>query len=690
MAFAMKRFMQIISLVLLAALMSGCVYYNTFFIARKNFNKAERLRKKAGGDAIPATAKPFYDKAIEKASKVLAYYNDTDYVDDALYLLGMCFLRTGDYTKALRKYNELLDNFPDSKFAEDSRYWRSVCLFYGGQEELAVDSLEAIAAEFPERADEAMYMIAELTYQKGDLIESKTAFLTFLEKFPSSQYAPRAHMRLGQIAWKFEEYENAAEHFEKVSEGDVPTEDYYTVRSRLAQCYVKIKRLDDAQKVCDALLKDESYMTHWGDVELIVGDIAYARGDIEKAKGIWEKLADKYARTETGAWAYYRLGEMYYAMGDLKTAKEMFDIAAQQVSSGEVRELALRRSAIVARFLAYRQNMSGADSLGTSIVATELKLAEMYLTELNEPDSAINAYRHVLTTYPNDSLAPKAAYAMGWVYANSKKNFNTADSVFSALLAKYPESDYAVGGADYFKSRGGSLDSLAARNVAYYFIKAEEYWLTYNWLDSAITFYSIVIDSFPQSRWVPRAMAAKAEMLSEQGRLDDAKAMYALISQKYAGTAFDSLAKAKSGEKVVAIKHTGAQPKDTFVVASVDTGKAGRPTPVTPTYNDIPRAPRPKKPSNITLFYPEQEWSSRMKGKKVRLKVKIDAFGKITESELLSTCGNAVIDDAAFKAIKHVEFNPADIDITLFNTWFLLDIPVQEPPDAPFWEEPGF
>ncbi len=690
----MKRHLNILILLSFFIGICGCVYYNTFFLARKNYRRAEKMRKKAGGDVIPPQAVQCYNKTIEKCTKVIAYYPESKYVDDAIFLLGMCYFRTGDYTKAIRKFNELLSNFPESEFCEDARYWRSVCLFYGGKEEIAIDSLQTIADENPERAEDAMFMIGELAYQNGDYIEAKSAFLLFLEKFPSGHLAPKAHLRLGQIEWSFEEYEKAVEHLVNISEGDLPFEDYYTSQELLAKCYVKLNRLDDAERICEALLKDETFMSHWGDVELIVGDIAYVRGEIERAREIWERLAERYKRTQTGAWAYFKLGEMYFDLGDLEMAKEMFDAAAAQVSSGEVRELALKRSAVIARLLAYQAQINNADSLGIDVVETELKLAEMYLLDLDEPDSAISVYKYILEKYPDDSLAPKAAYSLGWIYANSKRDLKTADSVFAELIKKYPESDYAVGGARYFKSRGGALDSLAIRNVAYYFVKAEEFWLTYRWLDSALVYYSIVIDSFPESRWVPKAMAAKAEILAAQGETEKAKQMYITLTKMYHGTEYDSLARVRLGEAIVKIEKKEPPKIDTTAYASTGSQKTNESTSGKDnkrfSYDNLPEAPRPKKPRVITLFYPRQEWSSRLQGKVIWIKVKIDPFGKVVDQELIKSCGNDVIDQAALEAVKHIEYDPADIDITLFNTWFIEKIPVSKPAYEPFWERPDF
>jgi len=661
------------------------VYYNTFFLARKNYNRAEKIRKKEGGEVIPSNAKSMYDKAIEKSEKVLAYYSESKYVDDALFLLGMCYVRLEEYTKALRKFNELLVNFPQTEFAEDARYWRNVCLYYGGQEDIAVDSLKNLAREDPKRAENAMFIIGEMAFKKEKYIEAKTAFLEFLEQFPKSSLVPKVHLRLGQIEWNFSEYESAANHFEMVTEGNIPFEDYWTSRKLLIQCYIKIGRLDEAENIINALLKDESYMSHWGEIELLMGDVECARGNTDRAIEIWNSLIERYPNSSVAAWAYYKLGNIYFEMGDIELALEMFNSAAQTGSDEEVKRLAKERSSQISRLLAYKKQIENPDSAGKDVVETKLALAELYLTELGQPDSAISTYESILNEYPDDSLAPKAAYSLGWVWAYSKDDYDTADSMFAVLLDRYPESDFAVGGADYFKSRGASLDSLASRNVIYYFVKAEEFWLTYEWTDSALFYYNYVIDSFPHSSWVPKAMSAKAEILAKMGKNEMAKQIYADISAQYPQTKYDSLAQVRLGEAVVSqINKKKPPPVDTTLYARSDTGNTSKNDTIYGTIDNLPRAPYPIRP--IRLRYPEQEWSSRLQGRVIRIKIKINAFGKVDDAELLMSCGNTVIDQAALIAVRKAEFDPAKIDISQFDKWFQIDIPVRKPVRESEWE----
>ena len=108
-------------------LFSGCAYYNTFYNAKKFYREAEKERQKRertqvvelspeeqerlrrsgfgrGTDLNRASTTEMqnYQRAVEKASKVLEFYPKSKYIDDAIMLLGECFYYRREYSKALR------------------------------------------------------------------------------------------------------------------------------------------------------------------------------------------------------------------------------------------------------------------------------------------------------------------------------------------------------------------------------------------------------------------------------------------------------------------------------------------------------------------------------------------------------------------------------------------------------------
>ncbi|MBT7550173.1 MAG: hypothetical protein HN611_16010, partial [Gemmatimonadetes bacterium] len=97
--------------------LSACVYFNTFYNAKKFYRKAEKERVKheeayagwAFDGAGPELqrqrsnqADQFYDKAARKASKVLEKYKESDLVDDAMFLMGKSFYWRGEYLRSVQ------------------------------------------------------------------------------------------------------------------------------------------------------------------------------------------------------------------------------------------------------------------------------------------------------------------------------------------------------------------------------------------------------------------------------------------------------------------------------------------------------------------------------------------------------------------------------------------------------------
>ncbi|MEE3264450.1 MAG: hypothetical protein VX290_16525, partial [Candidatus Latescibacterota bacterium] len=121
---------------LLVAVLSSCVYFNTFYNAEKYFRDAEKKRTKYERDlgnrsvnqSARRTYEGLYEKAVRKASLVLDKHRESDLVDDAMFLIGRALYWKRDYQYASRSLQDLEDNFPNSEFLDQARYWRALCL----------------------------------------------------------------------------------------------------------------------------------------------------------------------------------------------------------------------------------------------------------------------------------------------------------------------------------------------------------------------------------------------------------------------------------------------------------------------------------------------------------------------------------------------------------------------------------
>ena len=93
---------KILILLLPVFLFCGCgvwndftTYFNIYYDTADNFDQAEQLIKQQKVDLfstedvpLPGTAGQLLNKVIEKASKILQFYSQSSYVDNALLMLG--------------------------------------------------------------------------------------------------------------------------------------------------------------------------------------------------------------------------------------------------------------------------------------------------------------------------------------------------------------------------------------------------------------------------------------------------------------------------------------------------------------------------------------------------------------------------------------------------------------------------
>ncbi len=87
------------------------VYFNTYYNAHRLFVDAERRYQAEG---FSPALRDQYNKVIEKSVVIVRYFPTSRYVDDALYMMGVSYLRLGDPERAVRRFQELLTYFPRS------------------------------------------------------------------------------------------------------------------------------------------------------------------------------------------------------------------------------------------------------------------------------------------------------------------------------------------------------------------------------------------------------------------------------------------------------------------------------------------------------------------------------------------------------------------------------------------------
>jgi phosphonoacetate hydrolase len=247
----MARGFLIAAVVLVAG---GCAYFNTYYNADNLFDEAERLRTAKGGSADKASAQ--YDACIKKCHDLLRYHSKSKYVDDALYMIGVCHFHRSEYIQAQGSLRDLLDRFPNSDRAESAWYYLGLSALALGDRAGAASAFESLEKAYPSssyRVD-AAYRTAETFLDAGDSESMRRALTEFIAKNPDSRHVGAAQLRIADTYYDDSRFPEARAEYQKALEAGLTEEQRFE-----AELQIALTKRDEAELILtDPALYQES------------------------------------------------------------------------------------------------------------------------------------------------------------------------------------------------------------------------------------------------------------------------------------------------------------------------------------------------------------------------------------------------------------------------------------------------
>jgi TonB family protein len=690
-------------IILLLFVTEGCVYYNTFYLARKWFKQAESTRKSANRDVYSGDGeKRLYQDAIRKSSKVISESPGSSYVDDALYIIGKSYYYLQDYPKAERKFRELLSSYPKSKYAEESRLFLGKTRFRQENYLLAAEVFNEIL-ETSKNSDwraEALYFMGEADLKQADSAAAVGYYQRFIKDHKSDSKAPEIQFKIGQIQFESHQYSEAVAAFAQAESMAKDDKAKFQARYEQGRSLYMVDSVAAGLSMFRKMAADPKDTLYLADVLLRVAEGQYLVGEKRETILLYDDIATRYSAAKQAAEAYYRVGLIVAdEWGDLELAKDMFDQAAKVQAGGDWRQLAIDKAADIAKVKKYRAELSGEKQ--ESADDNQFMLAELYRTSLNRPDSALSEYLALVDNYPESELAPKAMMAIGWLQEDYLHDTTAALETYRKVLYNYPRSDEYGAALRALGLTDTEVDSLYAEKL---YRLAEAQYLDNGNADSAIVLFQRLVDEFPESRLTPRAdfAMAKIELKSfvPQEVPDDSTyvdstmiLVFKGLSEKYPDSPFGAeAARLATGELVAkVIRPVEQQPasKDSSKQAGDSTALVAKGDTLTPAQraeeelryeiDNTPQITIEEPTTKGEFIYPLNASGSKFEGR-LTLKIKIEFDGKVSEVKFLKGSNIPEIDQVVRKAMLETYFDPMQFDpLKLAKGYFVYNYTVVLP-----------
>ena len=665
-----KNFFLITNLVIF--LLSSCAYYNTFYNAQKKFNEGRKIQKKAGSDEPNTSANKHYDDAIKKASKVLTFHSNSKWVDDALFLIGKSFYYKGEYNKAERKFKELLVNFPEGDFTQDCHYYIGLCQYRMNSISQALITFNSIIkAEKKEKLkSDAAYILAEIYFEQKEYDDAIKNYYLIINEYKKEGLMGKAQFQIAECYFLKKDYEEAKEGFSLVRNFTKDRTLIFESQFKIGECLYLLNQVEEGMNLFQDLSKEQKYFKYLAKIQLKIAQGHLLQDSTDLALKEYENITVTSPRTDESCEAFYQMGIIYQEqIQDLKKAKELFDSATKEKSQAEIAKKALEKSANLAKLEEYQKQLTEAEKPEITLYL----LAEAYLFEMNQPDSAIAEFSILVEDYPESELAPKSLYAIGWILENIKNDEERSKEFYQKIWDQYPSSDYADLAWPFL---GISQDSAKGLIPGYFFQEAERLLFEEGNIDSAKSFYDKIVQDFPESKYAPASQYALIWTQEQYDNPGDSTVIlaYQELVEKYPDSEYANAARLKLGLQIP--KKPKPQPQEEKPPATEEPADslAQQEEEQQPMF---PLAPKPEIEGRFV--YPESEIESGIKGKVV-LKIKIDNFnGKVYEAEIVNSLNNHYIDEAALQAALETVFEPDSIDVMHVGGYFLYEVNVTPP-----------
>ena len=508
-----------LALVLLLACclaISACVYFNTFYNAKKSFRAAEKERRKheetyadwafdRAGPELQRQRSPqadqLYDKVVRKASKVLDQYKESDLVDDAMFLIGQAYYWRGEYLNAQESFRDLETFFPSSPYFDQARYWRARCL----EEQRVDDQAQSLYRVLVDEAEEKIAVqaglhLAEMAHDREDYIASIREYRAMLTAFPKSAVRAQLWLRLGEALMALEgpgRLNEALAAFDEVLQADPSADQKYRARLNSGRALYAMGAEKEALDTYISLLDEGRFRRFEGRTRLLIGEWYQGRRLLDEALAEYEQVRNDFPQTPSAAMALYRIGLLrLQEYGDTELAREYLDESSRESPGAQGVLLAQEMLGHMRRLEQFQRQIHRADSLyadslgavqgpllwrqaeealaDTVVVARSLDVlddlfsaCELYRHDIGQADSARAYYEEVIRRFPDSDQLPRAVYSLAWIELQMRGDEEGARPYLLRLIEEFPTSAHANEARRLLGQKSeATAEELAAREFA--------------------------------------------------------------------------------------------------------------------------------------------------------------------------------------------------------------------------------
>lgn len=458
--------------------LGSCAYYNTFYIARKYYDRATGgLPYRVDHDQSPDLGN--LNKSIDYSKKLMANYPKSKWVDDAYLLWAKGFLAKDDPLQTVTMLEDFSTRFPNSPLKAEATFYRAVALRQARRYTEALTEFDSYFATHPKGP---LVPYAHLEYARTlrsleRPADAAQAAGIVVDKWPKSPLAVTARTERAEARFAQGDFEAARRDYRFMGDHARTDDERLDYLLRESECLEAARQYEPAMALLRGALAHERPpqrpdttggrplvipqtpgYDRYGRLLTRLGTVQLMSGDEQGALASYRRVVDDYPRTPVSAEAQYRVGYAYeIGADDFESARlEYAKVRDQNPGSPFVAQATQRQTTLdqLARF----RSAGGADAdTAERHAQAGFLLAEQYLFQLQKPERALVEYRKVSSENPGSPWAAKALNAEAWVLKNKLEQPAAAESLWWKVVHEYPATEGQLAARDYLEAAGKTV-----------------------------------------------------------------------------------------------------------------------------------------------------------------------------------------------------------------------------------------
>lgn len=507
-----------------------------------------------------------YTKAISLATEFAEVYNDDLIRAQIYYELGNLYTLIGEKENAITAYEKVFDYSPDFDLEVSTTIKYANALRNAGQTQKALEVFEDIRTEdkFSNSYNEIDFEIGKTLVELGEYNQALEQFRMVDTTYKNTPFSSASNFEMGELyRAKFLNYDSAGYYFSKSAVSNPPKEYVDKAKSNnlLFAKYSKLRNeinkfdkqlyysqnieifikdsteyLADSLRILEEFLAQKEMQEIWKDVgtDTMLGKIDSSF--IKDSIFVKDSLIKVDSLIQIGEVSTFDTAGISNRLFEFRKQKRIE--AENELKNKELQNLKnsgqLKLDSLDFKGNPPKRLSVSIDSAKTIISKDNLELGNLFLTDLNVPDSAFFLYQQNLEKYSETSYYPNTLYAIGSYYLTIDEK-EKADSLFRIIYENYKDKNIVNAAANKLNLPLIDLNYDPAKEI---YASAEDYMLETDYSRSIDKFWSIYKE-YPKSPLAPKALYASAFILEDNlFLLDSAASVYDTLIAKYPTTPY--------------------------------------------------------------------------------------------------------------------------------------------------------